>query len=183
MPKILEPHPTLAGERVLAVLSPRSIDRLPLCKRLLGAVFPRLDVISPRSLEHLRDVVQHSAATHALVLAVGGDGTLHQVLNALDLERQVLGIVPSGTGNDFVRTLNLPTGFTQAIAGLHALTLQPTDYGVINGMRYHNSAGFGLDSATLRLREERRNWLTRNYNMAFLMALAGLECPHADRDV
>lgn len=173
----LAPHPSLAGERVLAILSPRSIDRLPQCKRLLGAVFPRLDIISPTSLEHLRQAVQHSAATHRLVLAVGGDGTLHQVLNALDPQRQALGIVPTGTGNDFVRTLNIPAGFTRYISKMQQLRLQPTDFGLVNGIRYHNSAGFGLDSATLRLRQERANLLTRNYNIAFLMALARLTCP------
>jgi diacylglycerol kinase (ATP) len=173
----LAPHPTLAGERVLAVLSPSNIDRLPQCKALLGAVFPRLDVVSPASLEHLRETVLRSAATHRIVLAVGGDGTLHQVLNAIDLQRQAVGIIPAGTGNDFVRTLGIPNRFQPAIASLHKLTLQPTDFGIINGMRYHNSAGLGLDSATLRLRAERKNWLTRNYNIAFLMALAGLECP------
>lgn len=177
MPSKLTPHPTLAGERVLAILSPRNLERLPLLRTGIGAVFPQLDVIGPRDLSHLREVVQRSAGTHRIVLAVGGDGTLHQVLNAADVTRQILGIVPAGTGNDFARAAGIPVQLDEAIARLAQLTPQATDYGVINGVRYHNSAGFGLDAATLRLRETRKSMLTRNYNLAFLMALAGLHCP------
>lgn len=173
----LTPHPTLSGERVLAILSPRNLERLPLIRASVGAVFPHLDVVAPRDLSHLRDVVQRSAGSHRIVLAVGGDGTLHQVLNAADVARQVLGIVPAGTGNDFARVIGMPGQLNDAIAHLMQLTPQATDYGVINGLRYHNSAGFGLDAATLRLRETRKNVITRNYNLAFLLALASLRCP------
>lgn len=173
----LLPHPLLADERALAVLSPQNISRLPQIKSQLGLVFPHLDVISPRDLHHLREVVQRSAATHRVVLAVGGDGTLHQVLNAVDVEHQILGIVPAGTGNDFARTLGLSRSLLPAIAGLAALSPQSTDFGIVNGTRYHNSAGFGVDSATLRLRTQRQNIFTKNYNLAFLLALAGMSCP------
>lgn len=179
----LTPHPSLAGERVLAVLSPNNIQRLPWIKHRLGAVFPKLDVVAPRDLPHLRDVVSRASATHRVVLTVGGDGTLHEVLNAADLSRQVLGILPGGTGNDFARAAGLPLSLGAALSRLAALGPQPVDIGVVNGLRYHTCAGFGLDSATLRLRQVRRNLLTRNYNIAFLIALAGLKCPQVSLDV
>jgi diacylglycerol kinase (ATP) len=172
----LTPHPTLAEERVLAILSPSNVTRLPLIKAGITTVFPRLDAVAPRDLDHLREIVQRSAGAHRIVLAVGGDGTLNRVLNAADLTQQILGIVPAGTGNDFACTIGMPRQLSAAIAHLRQLTPQATDYGVVNGARYHTSAGFGLDSATLRLREVRKNVLTRNYNIAFLMALAGLRC-------
>lgn len=173
----LTPHPTLADERVLAILSPSNVTRLPMLRTSIGAVFPHLDAIAPRDLDHLREVVQRSAGTHRIVLAVGGDGTLHHVLNSADVAGQILGIVPAGTGNDFASAIGMPSQLDAAIAHLTQLKPVATDYGVINGVRYHNSAGFGLDAATLRLRETRKNMLTRNYNLAFLMALAGLRCP------
>jgi diacylglycerol kinase (ATP) len=40
-------------------------------------------------------------------IAVGGDGTIFEVVNGLDLDRQVLGIVPVGTGNGLARALRL----------------------------------------------------------------------------
>ena len=42
------------------------------------------------------------------VVAVGGDGTVHLVVNALATTGVPLGIVPVGTGNDIARCLDLP---------------------------------------------------------------------------
>lgn len=50
------------------------------------------------------------------VVAVGGDGTVHEVVNGffqngtLINPRAVLGVIPRGTGSDLARTLNLPHG-------------------------------------------------------------------------
>lgn len=59
-----------------------------------------------------------------LVVAAGGDGTVHLVANGLMAvgedarSRPTLGILPRGTGNDFARTLGLPLGgsLTDALA-------------------------------------------------------------------
>ncbi len=55
----------------------------------------------------------------AYVVAVGGDGTVTEVVNGLadDPDGVILGIVPSGTGNDLCRTLAIP------LDPLHALAL------------------------------------------------------------
>lgn len=52
------------------------------------------------------------------VVAAGGDGTLHRLINGLDgrLERAVVGLLPLGTGNDFARTLALPPDPLAALA-------------------------------------------------------------------
>lgn len=46
------------------------------------------------------------------VIAVGGDGTIHEIVNGLmqtpEHERPALGLLPSGTGSDFRRTLGYP---------------------------------------------------------------------------
>jgi diacylglycerol kinase (ATP) len=41
------------------------------------------------------------------IIAVGGDGTICEVVNGMDLERQTLAIIPSGTGNSLARDFNL----------------------------------------------------------------------------
>ena len=59
-----------------------------------------------------RDAAQEGIA---LVVAVGGDGTLHEVVNGLltadvaPVARPALGLVPAGRGSDYARTLGLPT--------------------------------------------------------------------------
>ena len=51
------------------------------------------------------------------VVAAGGDGTLNGVVNGIaqSSRRIRVGIVPLGTGNDFVRTLGLPVGLEENI--------------------------------------------------------------------
>jgi diacylglycerol kinase (ATP) len=57
-----------------------------------------------------------------MVVAAGGDGTLNEVVNGIreDASGVVLGLIPLGTGNDFARTLDLPTDVDDAIALLLA---------------------------------------------------------------
>ena len=44
-----------------------------------------------------------------ILLVVGGDGTINEVLNGiLDFDRVRLGVIPTGSGNDFGRNLKLP---------------------------------------------------------------------------
>lgn len=52
-----------------------------------------------------------------LVVAAGGDGTVHTVLNAIapDFERAALAILPLGTANDFARSLSLPGELSEAL--------------------------------------------------------------------
>lgn len=51
------------------------------------------------------------------VVAAGGDGTLHHLVNGLDdrLDRAAVGLLPLGTGNDFARTLALPLDPLEAL--------------------------------------------------------------------
>jgi diacylglycerol kinase (ATP) len=72
---------------------------------------------------HARTLAQAALADGAdLVVAAGGDGTINEGVNGLatDFNRARLGILPFGTGNDFVRTINIPTDLDQAIEVLCA---------------------------------------------------------------
>jgi diacylglycerol kinase family enzyme len=49
------------------------------------------------------------------IIAVGGDGTICEVVNGMDFNRQTLAIIPSGTGNSLARDFNLHT-LAQSVA-------------------------------------------------------------------
>jgi diacylglycerol kinase (ATP) len=57
-----------------------------------------------------------------MIVAAGGDGTLNEVVNGLreDASAVIVGLIPLGTGNDFARTLGLPTDVDEGIALLLA---------------------------------------------------------------
>jgi diacylglycerol kinase (ATP) len=93
----------------------------------IGRALPRIkEVVEKEELEY--DIVETSTPGHAqelarsavqsgitFVVAVGGDGTVHEVVNGLMgddgplVPDVVLGIVPSGSGSDFIKTFGLPS--------------------------------------------------------------------------
>ena len=90
--------------RRLAIVNPRS-------GTLSDSMLPRLleqlrevasDVVFTEHAGHARRIVS-GAAAHEGVLVVGGDGTVLEAINGLDLGRQCLGIVPTGRGNSLAR--------------------------------------------------------------------------------
>ena len=94
-----------------------------------------------------------------LVVCVGGDGTLNEVVNGFmesdeSMRADVrLGFIPNGTGCDIVRTISIPANIEQAIEVIVAGNVRPIDVGRLffkdheggNAYRYfHNVASFGL---------------------------------------
>ncbi|HXV57684.1 MAG TPA: diacylglycerol kinase family protein [Gaiellaceae bacterium] len=68
---------------------------------------------------HAADLTREAAAAGArLVVAVGGDGTVNEVVNGLlageGPDPPELAAIPRGTGTDFVRHFGIPTGLEQA---------------------------------------------------------------------
>ncbi|HCV42052.1 MAG TPA: diacylglycerol kinase, partial [Bacteroidetes bacterium] len=47
---------------------------------------------------------------------VGGDGTIHEVLNGIMGTEKILGIIPIGSGNDFVKSVAVPARLNDAIS-------------------------------------------------------------------
>ena len=64
---------------------------------------------------HLTELARDAAADAELLVVVGGDGTVNEVVNGiagLDVE---LALIPRGTGGDFVRTFGIPRKLDQAV--------------------------------------------------------------------
>lgn len=85
------------------------------------------------------------------VIAVGGDGTVNEVAKGL-LKRGygVMGIIPSGTGNDLSRSLGIPLDPLKAIEFIINSKTRFIDVGVANGNYFLNIASFGFDAEVVR---------------------------------
>jgi diacylglycerol kinase (ATP) len=70
------------------------------------------------------------AATFDAVVAVGGDGTIHDVANALAGTDTLFGALPVGTGNDFARALGMPSGVEAGVRAIATSTPRLVDVGV-----------------------------------------------------
>ena len=114
-----------------------------------------LETVLSRGPGHLAEVAAAEAERgRARLIAVGGDGTLSEIaaglLSAPGAET-ALGIVPLGTGNDFVKSTGLPRDWRRACARLAAgFSARRVDAGRVNGRCFINAVGFGFDAAIAR---------------------------------
>jgi diacylglycerol kinase (ATP) len=86
------------------------------------------------------------------VVAVGGDGTVHETVNGLmraagDSASVPLGIVGVGSGNDFAQLAGVPRNPAEAVRRIVAATARAVDVGRVNGRWFSNGVGIGLDAA------------------------------------
>lgn len=107
------------------------------------------DLIETRHAGHAAEIAR-GAGGYDLVVAAGGDGTVHEVLNGLmthpSESRPALGLLPTGSGNDTRRTLGIPADLTQAALVLGTGELRRFDVGSCNGLYFNNSFAAGLDA-------------------------------------
>lgn len=82
-----------------------------------------------------------------LVVAVGGDGTVREVVNGIEIKRTLFGIIPLGTGNGFRRSCAIPGQWDEALDGLACWDPRLIDVGTINGSYFLNVVGIGFDAA------------------------------------
>lgn len=81
------------------------------------------------------------------IIAMGGDGTLHAILNGMsDLENFSLGLIPFGTGNDFAEGTGIPFDVKKAAEIIAYGTPKPIDFiELSSGLRSINVIGMGID--------------------------------------
>lgn len=82
----------------------------------------------------------------AIVVAVGGDGTVREVAAECAGTRRVLGVLPLGSGNDYVKALGMGTKLESALKVLVAGKVRAVDAGVANGVKFNNGLGIGFDA-------------------------------------
>ena len=129
--------------------------------------------------DHLASFIEKNPDTQG-VIAVGGDGLLHNVLQHVVPRQIPLAMIPAGTGNDFVRTLgwNLDSFDAQ----LEAVTTQsPTsvDLGLVDGEWFAAILSTGFDSVV----NERANTMVwprgpMKYNAAIAIELPRFKPRH-----
>ena len=74
--------------------------------------------------------------TEYIIFSIGGDGTLNRVVNCLAKTKNIIGVIPYGTGNDFYKTMK-----KQFETGINDCDLVK-----INDRYFINTACFGIDA-------------------------------------
>jgi len=133
----------------------RAKDPVARAFREQGWVAELVETREPGDGTALARTAAAAGATH--VVAVGGDGIVHEVANGIIAARSeaALGVVPVGSGNDFAKLVGTYRhGIARAVARLVTAGVQRFDAGRVDrGEYFVNTMGFGFGPAVV----ERRN--------------------------
>jgi YegS/Rv2252/BmrU family lipid kinase len=170
--------------RPFLILNPRAgrsrrgpdADRL---RRAFAGHDLTVDIAVTERAGHATELARN--ATGDPVIAVGGDGTVHEVIQGLDLATQRLGVIAAGSGNDFVWQHGLGVGLEAAVARIAAGLEHRVDLGAWEAARFHNNLGFGFEAEVNRLSHRVRGVQgPALYFVALARALASLRSYRVD---
>lgn len=95
---------------------------------------------------HAETVARQLGADVEEIIAIGGDGTVHEVLNGVvDPQKVRLALIPAGTGNDFCVGAGIPSEPNKVMDLVLNGEAKPTDYINFSGRRCMNVGGLGMD--------------------------------------
>ena len=140
--------------------SGKGLDDWPVICRLLRAsgIMPDF-VFTERKYHAIELAVEAVNAGYRKLLVVGGDGTIHEVVNGLFIQAAaptqdvLLSVIAVGTGNDWIRMFGIPRRYSEAIKAIAEGHSFLQDVGRITYMKSHveqsrymaNVAGIGFD--------------------------------------
>lgn len=153
-------------ERWFVIINPvagkcKGLSDWPLISKLLRDNGIQYDAVFTEKKYHATELaVEAINKSYRKLIVVGGDGTLHEVVNGVFIQKKIpttdttIAVVPVGTGNDWVRMYGIPNRYTDCIRAIVGgrSTLQDIGYLTYYESKVHqtrymaNMAGFGLDA-------------------------------------
>jgi len=123
------------------------------------------------------------------IICIGGDGTLHNIvngilsLNPIYISEIKIGIIPIGTGNDWVKNYNIPTNYKKAIEIIKNEHTTKQDIGKINlttennVVYFNNLAGIGFDGYVVHKVHKYKNLGSLAYITGAIVSLTSYKKP------
>ena len=158
------PHIKVIVNPVAGAYSTRR--KWPIISRLLKRVGLSFDFQYTEGVGHAIELARAAASDgYQFLVAVGGDGTVNEVANGIlystGATRTALGIISTGTGSDFVRSVGIPRDFPSACSTLTSSKRLAIDVGVVECQSkgqtlrrfFVNAAGVGFDAAVVEKTE------------------------------
>lgn len=147
----------------LAVINPESAGgrtrkRWLYITKLLNKLQIKYDEVFTEFSSHAINIVQEKVSKYDGILVIGGDGTVNEVINGImssSSSDTVLGIIPSGTGNDIANSFGLSSDIVIACKIIAFGVPKTVDIGVTKGRNFENKivsryfagvASFGFDA-------------------------------------
>jgi diacylglycerol kinase family enzyme len=156
--------------RALLVVNPKATATTPRVRDVLAhalASETKLDVVETDARGHATELARQAAVDGLdLVVALGGDGTVNEVVNGLLADGPVAGlpalaVVPGGSTNVFARALGLPADPVEAtgdlLEALRADRRRTIGLARADERWFTFCAGLGLDATVVRRTDRRRS--------------------------
>ena len=117
---------------------------------ILSMTIKELRVVQTETVDELKEYCKRYAENVELLIILGGDGTIHEVVNAIAAleKRPIIGILPGGTSNDFSRTLGLPQNLNAAAETIVVGNSMVVDLAKADDNYFLNFWGIGLIADT-----------------------------------
>ncbi|NMD37847.1 MAG: diacylglycerol kinase family lipid kinase [Christensenellaceae bacterium] len=110
--------------------------------------------------KHATELAKQSVINNVdTVLCVGGDGTAFEIVSGLTGSKTALGLIPAGTGNDFIKTIKTPKDPIEALKRILSTKPRPLDLGQANDNMFLNVSGTGFDVMVLDFAEKAKKFV------------------------
>lgn len=108
------------------------------------------DLFWTRRPGHAQEIADDLKDRYSVLIVAGGDGTVHETVNGMMGGSAALGVIPIGSGNDFVKMLSLPKEPAEAIAVIAGNRRKKIDIGKAGDVYFPNGLGMGFDAWVVR---------------------------------
>ena len=174
-------------EHVLAIANPsarsgRNRALMSELEQAVQATFPGATLRLTERPGHASEIAAEEGPSADLILACGGDGTIHEVAKGLVASScsTPMGVLGMGSGNDFARALQMPTSTRDALLAIRAGRAIDVDTGHVEWREgdgthtgfFVNALGVGFDAHSAVIAPRYKGYpLGMGYTLAILQAL------------
>lgn len=121
---------------------------------------------------HAEEIARrYASAGSRLIYSVGGDGTLSEVVNGIAETNSILGVIPGGSGNDFIRSVT--SDFDDILYRTLSGTVQKVDVGKVNGRYFINISSLGFDAQVTHTSNRLMKFPLIRGGMAYILGVFG----------
>ncbi len=128
----------------------RSKDMVPTVAGILRARGVLFDLEQTSGPDAAQEVARKACSEFDVIVIMGGDGSVNSIIPGMLFSSKPLGIIPAGTGNDFIKSLNIPNTISGAVDVVLRGATRTIDVGRINSTYFVNGVGIGFDAAVNR---------------------------------
>ncbi len=161
--------------KILFVINPaagkgRGIKEIPRIKQRFKE-FDYEIIISKEANGITKMVQEELNKNYTDIIAVGGDGTLGEVINGVVGKDITVGVLPLGSGNDFIKTLGLSEDFEERLLAIEKGLTKEIYAPSVNEHYFINVLGWGVDAEIIKeknkniIREGKLNYLYSTLKM------------------